>query len=1222
MSCSCGCTGVRTETPFPIDNPPGRSAIAYRMGTHGQFVASQLARLSSRAYPELARLTSREPDDFAIALLDGWSVVADVLTFYQERIANEGYLRTATEQQSLTALGRLVGYEPRPALGSSTYLAYTLDPGARNIVPTGAQAKSTAVPGEQPQTFETSADLYARQEWNALDVRRTSPPQLDFADIAALTQVDLDGVAVNAKPGDRMAFVFDETKPSTPPVIKVVSASAINFERARTTVAFGAAAPAAEYEAALADLADSIDDAVSDAPDHPVARRIVEVYLQPLAERIGSRPAADFLARPLYRVLINLVEEREIAEVRVIRPVIDWSTLDDVLLAGFRTLDAAVRTARVSHPEVEQLRDAADNLACPQTYDSLLSTPRLVSSECGECSNAYALVGLLAVLPALRKPPSRPPANAQALERDTRELFATESDALPRLLALDPRVGDVLFQALGATDLAKPLPLSSLQILRQRAKPFGATAPLPPQSEGSETLASGDWTIDGLATKQTLEAIVSYVDGLPVSARLTYRTTAAAGGGANQVTADLSFESLPASVDLEPGTVRAVAQGYGVRLAFGGGLPEREISLSPEQNDTIEVTVRGGGEVTFLVADSPVTHSLGSDSITASRAENQLTVADVLTPATQVLPLDASYEGITAGQLIVIERPNLPAPLVTRITKVEEVSLARYNLVGPSTQVTLAVPWIAADATFDDLRQTSVFARGEVLAVAEDPLPEDIEGGEIELDRLYDGLAPGRWLIVSGERTDIPFTAGVPASELVMLGGVRQTVDPAHFGEQTHTTLVLANDLAYSYRRATVTVAGNVVEATQGETRGQVLGSGDAATPNQRFTLSQSPVTALPAVTPSGADATLAVRVNGQRWRSADGLVWLGPTDHGYVARAGSGGDTAVTLGDGVRGARLPTGVENVVAEFRLGAGRSGNVPAGAVNQAITRPLGVSAVTNPRPATGGTDVDGPEDARATIPLRVRALDRLVSVRDYQDFTRARAGIGKAAAVELTDGEREVVHVTIAGADDAPVDPSSRLFRALEASLAEFGEVSLPVRVDLRELVLIVLSANVAILPDYKWELVEPAVRAAALDRFSFTGRELGQPAYLSDALAAMQAVEGVDYLDVDVFSHVPGDVDPTELVSIVDDLTDANPCVPAHPARYTERHHYVGYQETLTWVARLYGLTVAELLRLNPDIDTADVEGTTLLVRRGILPAQLAVLSPAVPETLILRRIP
>src|SRR6476469_2737293 len=167
MSRDCGCCdAVQTVTPTLPDNRPGLSALPYRAGTHGRFRESMLARLSSQA--ALTLLTTRESDDPAIALLDCWAVIGDVLTFYQERIANEGYLRTATEPESLTRLGRLVGYSPRPPLASSTYLAYTLDPGSKTVIPAGSGAKSVAEQGELPQTFETIEELLAREEWNTL----------------------------------------------------------------------------------------------------------------------------------------------------------------------------------------------------------------------------------------------------------------------------------------------------------------------------------------------------------------------------------------------------------------------------------------------------------------------------------------------------------------------------------------------------------------------------------------------------------------------------------------------------------------------------------------------------------------------------------------------------------------------------------------------------------------------------------------------------------------------------------------------------------------------------------------------------------------------------------------------------------------------------------------------------------------------------------------------
>src|SRR4030095_10578171 len=101
--CGC-CSGISAETPRGIDNRPGLSAIAYRVGTHSQFRETLHARLSTSGNRALAGFSTRDNDDSSIALLDAWALVGDVLTFYQERIANESYLRTATERLSVLEL--------------------------------------------------------------------------------------------------------------------------------------------------------------------------------------------------------------------------------------------------------------------------------------------------------------------------------------------------------------------------------------------------------------------------------------------------------------------------------------------------------------------------------------------------------------------------------------------------------------------------------------------------------------------------------------------------------------------------------------------------------------------------------------------------------------------------------------------------------------------------------------------------------------------------------------------------------------------------------------------------------------------------------------------------------------------------------------------------------------------------------------------------------------
>lgn len=112
-TCEC-CAGIRRSTPAPIRNRPGLPELRYRAGTYGQFLDSMLARLSDGSHPQTAALTTREPDDPSIALLDGWAVIADILTFYQERIANEGYLRTAVEGSPWPGWARSSATAPAP----------------------------------------------------------------------------------------------------------------------------------------------------------------------------------------------------------------------------------------------------------------------------------------------------------------------------------------------------------------------------------------------------------------------------------------------------------------------------------------------------------------------------------------------------------------------------------------------------------------------------------------------------------------------------------------------------------------------------------------------------------------------------------------------------------------------------------------------------------------------------------------------------------------------------------------------------------------------------------------------------------------------------------------------------------------------------------------------------------------------------------------------------
>ena len=208
-SCGC-CEGVQALTPAVIYNRPGLSQLAYRVGTHASFLATMQAALSGAAEPALHALLVRTPDDPSIAFLDCWAAVGDVLTFYTERIANEGYLRTATELQSVLELARLTGYQLRPGLGASAYLAYTLQVNPAKVtsvvIPQGSQAMSVPGPGQQAQAFETSGDLSAQQTWNTLPARATTPATVTGQQLQPQASVSLQGASLAISPGNRVVF--------------------------------------------------------------------------------------------------------------------------------------------------------------------------------------------------------------------------------------------------------------------------------------------------------------------------------------------------------------------------------------------------------------------------------------------------------------------------------------------------------------------------------------------------------------------------------------------------------------------------------------------------------------------------------------------------------------------------------------------------------------------------------------------------------------------------------------------------------------------------------------------------------------------------------------------------------------------------------------------------------------------------------------------------------
>ena len=461
--------------------------------------------------------------------------------------------------------------------------------------------------------------------------------------------------------------------------------------------------------------------------------------------------------------------------------------------------------------------------------------------------------------------------------------------------------------------------------------------------------------------------------------------------------------------------------------------------------------------------------------------------------------LDTTYDGARAGGFVII-RDGATWTLY-RVDGASELTFNAFTISAKSTRLTLNTN--AGFGNFS-IRKASIFCDSEFLSLAEMPIPESVSQGSItpiDLDGWYPGLEPGQRIILTGRTTG---GGRAPAAEAVELAAVKHVFTPGG-----GTRIKLSGDLANGYTRTGVRINANVISATHGESVFEVLGGGDSRIPFQTFVAKQLPQTHITAAVPGGAKPTLEVRVNNILWTPVPDFLDSGPGERVYVTRVDDEGHTIITFGDGVTGARLPTGIDNVRARYRKGLGLAGRVVAHQLNQPMTRPLGLSGVDNPLPSEGGADPQSADSVRLNVPLTVRTLDRTVSLLDYQDYARAYAGVAKALAVPLWDAGGELVFVTVAGAAGAPIADPSIIRTALVGSVHAAGDPYSRFAIGNFIPVFFHLAAAVKVDPAYLSTGVLPRVEAALRTDFSFDSRDFAQPVSASEILATIHGVAGV-----------------------------------------------------------------------------------------------------------------
>jgi len=108
----------------------------------------------------LPNWTDRSEADFGVVLIELFAYVSDILSYYQDRVANEAYLGTATQRRSVAELLRLIDYQIDPGLASTALIHFDV---AADVTVGGSnlpyRLKTAGVPGEPDLTFEVTQEF-------------------------------------------------------------------------------------------------------------------------------------------------------------------------------------------------------------------------------------------------------------------------------------------------------------------------------------------------------------------------------------------------------------------------------------------------------------------------------------------------------------------------------------------------------------------------------------------------------------------------------------------------------------------------------------------------------------------------------------------------------------------------------------------------------------------------------------------------------------------------------------------------------------------------------------------------------------------------------------------------------------------------------------------------------------------------------------------------------
>jgi hypothetical protein len=248
-----------------------------------------------------------------------------------------------------------------------------------------------------------------------------------------------------------------------------------------------------------------------------------------------------------------------------------------------------------------------------------------------------------------------------------------------------------------------------------------------------------------------------------------------------------------------------------------------------------------------------------------------------------------------------------------------------------------------------------------------------------------------------------------------------------------------------------------------------------------------------------------------------------------FEARFDENNYWTITFGDGIAGA-IPTIYEPIKAVYYVGGGPEANIDSGKQFFVTSIPLSSGVVSgdlaglsivNLDKATGGENPESNDSIRKQAPKSISALNRAVTLKDYENLTLAVNGVGKAGAyavspnaISLYVGPQvsDTSQDYFPGFDPANTAPTNGWYSLksdVEAGLEDKTQIGTTVSVLPPLYSPVVCEIQYAKYPQYDNAVLARQVKFALIYGLGYNFTDFKEVIYPSDIEARVNAIEGI-----------------------------------------------------------------------------------------------------------------